>query len=98
MGDVSVAETSSNGASSTSKRARLGADSNGQANGGHGNKVTVVLGAQGGDEGKGKVVDLLAVDADIVARCQVHNHSLSALSFFFKPLVSTEVYPCVLTE
>ncbi len=82
MGDVSVAETSSNGASSTSKRARLGADSNGQANGGHGNKVTVVLGAQWGDEGKGKVVDLLAVDADIVARCQVHNHSLSALSFF----------------
>lgn len=35
------------------------------------NKVTVVLGAQWGDEGKGKVVDLLAVDADIVCRCQV---------------------------
>ncbi|KAF3841339.1 hypothetical protein F7725_007201 [Dissostichus mawsoni] len=29
------------------------------------NKVTVVLGAQWGDEGKGKVVDLLAMDADI---------------------------------
>lgn len=37
------------------------------------NKVTVVLGAQWGDEGKGKVVDLLAMDADIVCRCQVRN-------------------------
>lgn len=33
--------------------------------------MTVVLGAQWGDEGKGKVVDLLAQDADIVCRCQV---------------------------
>ncbi|MEQ2169935.1 hypothetical protein GOODEAATRI_030112 [Goodea atripinnis] len=32
------------------------------------NKMTVVLGAQWGDEGKGKVVDLLAMDADIVCR------------------------------
>lgn len=39
------------------------------------NKVTVVLGAQWGDEGKGKVVDLLAMDADIVCRCQVRNHA-----------------------
>lgn len=38
---------------------------------GNGNKVTVVLGAQWGDEGKGKVVDLLAQDADMVCRCQV---------------------------
>lgn len=36
------------------------------------NKVTVVLGAQWGDEGKGKVVDMLAVDSDVVCRCQVH--------------------------
>lgn len=36
-----------------------------------GNQVTVVLGAQWGDEGKGKVVDLLAQDADMVCRCQV---------------------------
>lgn len=36
-----------------------------------GNRVTVVLGAQWGDEGKGKVVDLLAQDADMVCRCQV---------------------------
>uniref|UniRef100_A0A1B0CBH8 Adenylosuccinate synthetase n=1 Tax=Lutzomyia longipalpis TaxID=7200 RepID=A0A1B0CBH8_LUTLO len=32
--------------------------------------VTVVLGAQWGDEGKGKVVDMLATDMDIVSRCQ----------------------------
>ena len=35
------------------------------------NKVQVVLGAQWGDEGKGKLVDLLAEHADVVARCQV---------------------------
>lgn len=35
------------------------------------NKVTVVLGAQWGDEGKGKVVDMLATQMDVVCRCQV---------------------------
>ena len=35
------------------------------------NKVIVVLGAQWGDEGKGKIVDLIASNADIVCRCQV---------------------------
>ncbi len=35
------------------------------------NRVSVVLGAQWGDEGKGKLVDLLAGHADVVARCQV---------------------------
>merc|ERR1712136_701402 len=39
------------------------------------NKVAVVLGAQWGDEGKGKVVDMLASDADIVARCQGGNNA-----------------------
>lgn len=34
-------------------------------------KVTVILGAQWGDEGKGKVVDMLATSMDIVCRCQV---------------------------
>nr|CAD7567851.1 unnamed protein product [Timema californicum] len=34
-------------------------------------KVTVVLGAQWGDEGKGKVVDMLATEVDIVCRCQM---------------------------
>ena len=32
--------------------------------------VTVIVGAQWGDEGKGKIVDLLAEDAEMVARCQ----------------------------
>lgn len=41
------------------------------------NKVTVVLGAQWGDEGKGKVVDLLAMDADIVCRCQVQSYTVT---------------------
>jgi predicted methyltransferase MtxX (methanogen marker protein 4) len=40
------------------------------------NKVTVVLGAQWGDEGKGKVVDMLAKDADLVCRCQVSQNLL----------------------
>lgn len=43
---------------------------------GHGdriNRVQVVLGAQWGDEGKGKLVDILAGNAQVVARCQVIN-------------------------
>ena len=32
--------------------------------------VTIVAGAQWGDEGKGRIVDLLATDADVVVRCQ----------------------------
>ena len=50
------------------------------------NKVKVVLGAQWGDEGKGKLVDLLAENADIVARCQVNCYKffyiVVSLSFF----------------
>ncbi|XP_059611853.1 adenylosuccinate synthetase [Phlebotomus argentipes] len=37
--------------------------------------VTVVLGAQWGDEGKGKVVDMLATGMDIVSRCQGGNNA-----------------------
>ena len=33
--------------------------------------VTVVLGTQWGDEGKGKIVDMLGVDMDLCCRCQV---------------------------
>ena len=36
--------------------------------------VTVVLGGQWGDEGKGKLVDMLATKADYVCRCQVFNN------------------------
>ena len=35
------------------------------------NKVTVVLGSQWGDEGKGKLVDLISKHVQVVARCQV---------------------------
>lgn len=38
-------------------------------------KVQVVLGAQWGDEGKGKVVDMLSVNADVVCRCQGGNNA-----------------------
>lgn len=34
-------------------------------------KAMVILGAQWGDEGKGKAVDQLAAHVDIVCRCQV---------------------------
>ena len=34
--------------------------------------VTVVLGAQWGDEGKGKLSDILCGEAEICARCQVN--------------------------
>jgi len=39
------------------------------------NTVTVVLGAQWGDEGKGKLVDILAADADVCARCAGGNNA-----------------------
>lgn len=37
--------------------------------------VTVVLGGQWGDEGKGKLTDIFGQGADIVARCQVSINS-----------------------
>lgn len=39
------------------------------------NKVSVVLGAQWGDEGKGKLVDLLAVDMNVTCRCAGGNNA-----------------------
>lgn len=53
------------------------------------NKVTVVLGGQWGDEGKGKVVDLLAVNSDIVCRCQVRN---SFFIIYLHHLISMKIY------
>ena len=49
------------------------------SNGEVAHKVKVVLGAQWGDEGKGKLVDLLAEHADVVARCQVRDSILTFL-------------------
>lgn len=50
--------------------------------------LNIFLGAQWGDEGKGKVVDMLATDADVVCRCQVrtfsiiiHTHQISDLFY-----------------
>ncbi|KAK6353299.1 phosphoribosylaminoimidazole carboxylase ade2 [Orbilia brochopaga] len=37
--------------------------------------ITVVLGTQWGDEGKGKLVDILCGQADVVARCQGGNNA-----------------------
>ncbi|OQR77799.1 adenylosuccinate synthetase-like [Tropilaelaps mercedesae] len=39
------------------------------------NSITVVLGSQWGDEGKGKLVDTLASEVDVVARCQGGNNA-----------------------
>ena len=41
-------------------------------------QVVVVLGMQWGDEGKGKLVDILAQQYDVVARAQVVSQSTSA--------------------
>lgn len=38
-------------------------------------KVTVVLGSQWGDEGKGKIVDLIASEMDVICRCQGGNNA-----------------------
>lgn len=46
-------------------------------------QVSGVLGCQWGDEGKGKLVDILAQHFDVVARCQVL--SLSLLNTIFLP-------------
>ena len=37
--------------------------------------MTVVLGTQWGDEGKGKLVDILAADMDVCARCAGGNNA-----------------------
>ncbi|KAI7822083.1 Adenylosuccinate synthetase [Kickxella alabastrina] len=39
------------------------------------NKVSVVLGTQWGDEGKGKLVDILAQNIDVCVRCQGGNNA-----------------------
>jgi len=39
------------------------------------NRVTVVIGSQWGDEGKGKLVDLLSAGVEVVARCQGGNNA-----------------------
>jgi len=60
-------------------------------------KVDVVLGAQWGDEGKGKVVDMLASDVDIVCRCQVrtgHNREGGKSKSLLRTGTDNGRYPC----
>ncbi|KAI8929540.1 Adenylosuccinate synthetase [Entophlyctis helioformis] len=63
--------------------------------------VTVVLGAQWGDEGKGKLVDVLAQDIDVCARCQGGNNAghtivVNGVKFDFHLLPSGLINPkCV---
>jgi len=61
-------------------------------------KVTVVLGSQWGDEGKGKIVDVLCADVDVVARCQGGNNAGHTLvvggkTFKFHLLPSGLIHP-----
>lgn len=61
-------------------------------------KVTVVLGAQWGDEGKGKLVDILATDADLVCRCQGGNNAghtvvVASKEYFFHMVPSGLIQP-----
>lgn len=62
------------------------------------NTATVVLGAQWGDEGKGKIVDLLATHMDIVCRCQGGNNAghtvvVGDMAYDFHLLPSGVVHP-----
>ncbi|VEN50858.1 unnamed protein product [Callosobruchus maculatus] len=61
-------------------------------------KVTVILGAQWGDEGKGKVVDMLAADVDVVCRCQGGNNAghtvvINGVEYDFHLLPSGIIHP-----
>uniref|UniRef100_A0A2K6UFZ2 Adenylosuccinate synthetase n=1 Tax=Saimiri boliviensis boliviensis TaxID=39432 RepID=A0A2K6UFZ2_SAIBB len=65
-----------------------------------GNRVTVVLGAQWGNEGKGKVVDLLVQDAHIMCRCQGGNNAghtvvVDSVKYDFHLLLSGIINPNV---
>jgi len=62
------------------------------------NTATVVLGAQWGDEGKGKIVDMLATEMDLVCRCQGGNNAghtvvVNGKEFDFHILPSGIVHP-----
>ena len=62
------------------------------------NKVNVVLGSQWGDEGKGKLVDILASDADVVARCAVSCHESLNTNLYIKKYKKKKIYLCVLKK
>lgn len=56
-------------------------------------EASVVIGGQWGDEGKGRIVDILAKDCDIVARFQGGNNAGHSLHFDNKSLV-LHLIPC----
>jgi len=78
--------------------------SNGRSseNGGNvNNRVSVVLGSQWGDEGKGKLVDLLSTEVEVVARCQGGNNAghtvvVEGVSYAFHLLPSGLVHDDVI--
>ncbi|MBX9923089.1 MAG: adenylosuccinate synthase [Rhabdochlamydiaceae bacterium] len=64
------------------------------------NRVIIVVGIQWGDEGKGKIIDLLSAHADVVVRCQGGNnagHTIVAQQkeFKFHLIPSGVLYPNV---
>ncbi len=67
-------------------------------------QTVAVVGAQWGDEGKGKVVDLLARDADVIVRFQGGNNAAHTLvvngdKFVLRLIPSGALHPgktCVL--
>ena len=61
-------------------------------------QVTAILGTQWGDEGKGKLVDILSAEADVVARCQGganagHTILVNGVTFHFHLLPSGLIQP-----
>lgn len=54
--------------------------------------VSVVVGAQWGDEGKGKVVDMLSARCDVVCRCQGGNNAGMLISYLI--ISSSRAYRC----
>jgi hypothetical protein len=55
-------------------------------------QVCAVLGTQWGDEGKGKLVDILARQYDVVARCQVLTPFCSVFDLCY--LLTQLLYNC----
>ena len=67
--------------------------------------IKAVVGANWGDEGKGKITDMLAKEADIVIRFQgganaghtiVNNYGKFALTYIFHPVYSTAISPSII--
>ena len=51
-----------------------------------------MLGSQWGDEGKGKLVDILAAEMDVCARCAGGNNAGHTI---VAPVGNVDTFPCV---